>query len=720
MNLAKEDILQGLNEQQKEAVQTTEGAVLVLAGAGSGKTSVLTRRIAYLIGVCQVRPWNIMAITFTNKAAREMTERIGRLVGDQAEDLWMSTFHSLCVKILRREAETLGFDSNFSILDSEEQISCIKQAMLDLNYDMKKFDPQWIHWQISLAKNELLSVEDYRRQVKKLAEGVAADVYRWYQRKLKENNAFDFDDLIMKTVELFRHHPHVLKKYQEKFHYIHVDEYQDTNRAQYQLVRMLAEERRNLCVVGDADQAIYRWRGADISNILNFERDYPEAKLIKLEQNYRSTGTILAAANHLISHNSARKEKNLWSTRGKGEKISLYTALDQEDEALYVVQKVKEHVAGGGAFRDCTVLYRANAQSRTIEEALLQANIPYKIIGGMTFYDRREIKDVMAYLKALSNPQDEISLLRIINTPKRAIGEMTVKKLLAYAHDHDLNLLEAMAFAEEAGLSGKTARAVSDFHQLMVELQQLQEGLTVTEYVQEVLRRTGYRRMYAESGREEDQDRLENIDEFLSLTRSYDRRHPHTGNLPGFLAETSLLSDVDKERGQTQNAVHLMTVHAAKGLEFPIVFIIGMEETIFPHVRSMDDEAGIEEERNLAYVAITRAQDKLHLLHAVERTLMGQNQMNQPSRFLAEIPEELVERQRADRPLPEWHIGEKISHPQWGEGIIVDKKGSGKDLELEIMFHPSIGLRHVSARHLSLKKVDGSGKQALVMGKNLL
>ncbi|GIM47330.1 DNA helicase [Collibacillus ludicampi] len=707
MTMDVSEIVKGLNPQQKEAVETTEGPLLIIAGAGSGKTSVLTRRIAYLIGVRQVQPWNILAITFTNKAAKEMNERVEKIVGIRARDLWMSTFHSMCVKILRREAEHIGYESNFTILDSDEQLSCIKQAMLDMNYDIKKFDPQVIHWKISVAKNELIGPDEFRkRNVKKVMDAVAADVYRLYQRKLVENNAFDFDDLIMKTVHLFAEHPKILETYQDKFHYIHVDEYQDTNRAQYKLVRMLAAKRRNICVVGDSDQAIYRWRGADISNILNFEKDYPEATVIKLEQNYRSTSTILEAANHVIAHNTSRKEKSLWSTKGPGEKITIYSALDQEDEALYVVQKVKEHIENGGEYRDCTVLYRANAQSRTIEEAFLQASIPYKIIGGMTFYDRREIKDIMAYLKVLSNPQDEISLLRIINTPKRSIGDTTVKKLLDYAHDHDMTLLEATGYAEEAGLTGKTAQAVQAFHDMMKDLYTAQEGYTVTEFVNEVLNKTGYRQMYAHSGREEDQNRLENINEFLSVTRAYDRRHHNTGNLAGFLAETSLLSDIDKEQGKAQNAVHMMTLHASKGLEFPIVFIIGMEETIFPHVRSMDDIAGIEEERNLAYVGITRAQNKLHLIHAVERTLFGQNQLNQPSRFLEEIPEHLVERHVADNHTEQdWQIGEKISHPQWGQGIIMDKKGEGESLELEIMFHPSIGLKHVAVRLTRLKKI---------------
>lgn len=706
VRIPTETILQGLNPQQEEAVKTTEGPLLILAGAGSGKTSVMTRRIAYLLSQCSIQPWNILAITFTNKAAKEMNERVEKLVGNAAGDIWMSTFHSMCVKILRREAEHLGFENHFSILDPDDQMSAIKQCMLDLNYDMKKFDPASVLWKISAAKNELVGPDEFKsRAGKSLLDSVAANVYREYQYKLNSINAFDFDDLIFKTVQLFEERPDVLNIYQEKFQYIHVDEYQDTNRAQYKLVNLLAGKCRNLCVVGDSDQAIYRWRGADISNILNFERDYSEAKIIMLEQNYRSTNTILQAANAVIRHNTRRKEKNLWSAKGQGAPISLYAALDQADEAAYIIAKVQEHVGGGGQFRDCTVLYRANAQSRAIEEAFLQAAIPYKIIGGMTFYDRREIKDVMAYLKVTANPQDEISLLRIVNVPKRNIGDGTIRRLLDFAHENDMTLLEAMGKAERADLGEKATEAVKKFHLLMTDLHWLQEGLSVTEFLQEMLRRTGYREMYESSPKEEDRNRLENIDELLTVTRAFDRRR--RGTLADFLAETSLLSDTDKETGKKDNAVHMMTMHASKGLEFPVTFVVGMEESIFPHARSMDSPEGIEEERNLCYVAITRAQEKLHLSYCTERTIFGQLQMNEPSRFLDELPEELVERSGADfAVVPRWEIGLRVRHPQWGIGVIMEMTGQDDELELEITFQSKHGTKKVKPKLTKLRVIE--------------
>lgn len=703
-----ESITTGLNPEQKQAVETTEGPLLILAGAGSGKTSVMTRRIAYLMTQNKVQPWNILAITFTNKAAKEMNERVEKLVGEAAADIWMSTFHSMCVKILRREAERLGYENNFSILDADEQISAIKQCMLDLNYDMKKFEPFSVLWKISAAKNELLGPDEYRQRAgKSLLDSVAANVYREYQFKLKNINSMDFDDLIMKTVHLFEEHKDVLDAYQDKFRYIHVDEYQDTNRAQYRLVNLLAQKYRNLCVVGDSDQAIYRWRGADISNIMNFERDYPEANVIMLEQNYRSTSTVLDAANAVIQNNKQRKDKKLWSAKGQGDKISIYAALDQADEAAYVVAKVQEHVGNGGEFRDCTVLYRANAQSRAIEEVFLQAAIPYKILGGMTFYDRREIKDVMAYLKAIANPQDEISLLRIVNTPKRNIGEGTIKRLLDYAHDHDLTLLQAMEKADDADIGAKAAESVKKFHSLMSGLYWMQEGMTVTEFLQEMLKRTGYREMYETSPKEEERSRVENIDELLTVTRVFDKRRRNAGTLTDFLAETSLLSDTDKESGKKDNAVHMMSMHASKGLEFPVVFIIGAEETIFPHSRSMDTPDGIEEERNLCYVAITRAQEKLHICYCTERTLFGQLQMNDPSRFLDEIPEELVEKSGSDfQVVPRWEIGMRVRHPQWGVGVIMDKTGKDDELELEITFHSKHGTKKVKPKTTKLRVIE--------------
>ena len=701
-------IISGLNDEQRSAVETTEGPLLIVAGAGSGKTSVMTRRIAHLMNRGDdVDPWNILAITFTNRAAREMNERVEQLVGEAAGDMWMCTFHSMCVKILRREAERIGYQNNFSILDADDQVSTVKQSMLDLNYDLKKFDPAVVQWKISAAKNELLTPREWKRAGRKsLIDSVAATVYTEYQAKLVSSNAMDFDDLIFRTVDLFLTHPDVLKLYQQKFRYIHVDEYQDTNRAQYKLVRLLSDRHRNLCVVGDSDQAIYRWRGADISNIVNFERDYPEAVVIKLEQNYRSTGTILDAANAVIQNNSQRKDKRLWSAKGEGEKLAIYAALDQSDEAVYVIAKVQEHVANGGQFSDCTVLYRANAQSRAIEEAFLQAAMPYRIIGGMTFYDRREIKDVMAYLKALANPQDEISLLRICNVPKRGIGEGTIRRLLDFAHENELTLLEAMGRAQEAGLVGGAAETVQNFHTLIQGLHDMQEGMSVTDLLQQTLTRTGYRDMLETSHKEEDQNRLENIRELSTVTRSFDRRR--RGALADFLAETSLLFDTDKETGKTDNAVRMMTMHASKGLEFPVVFMIGVEETLLPHARSLDTIEGVEEERNLCYVAITRAREKLHLTYCAERSLFGQCQLNDPSRFLSEIPPALTERSGADLQVQiRWGVGLSVRHPQFGVGVVTDLAGSGDDLELTITFSSRHGTKLVKPKLTRLRVIDG-------------
>ncbi|GMA49612.1 DNA helicase PcrA [Alicyclobacillus contaminans] len=702
--LAREQLLDGLNREQRQAVETTEGPVLVLAGAGSGKTSVLTRRIAYLMQVRQVPVHQILAITFTNKAAREMRERVKKLVGDAAEDLWMGTFHSICVRILRREAERLGYTSTFTILDSDDQKSLIQQCLLDLHYDLKKFDAYPIQAHISKWKNELKGPKQVgmTKTSSNLTEAVARDVYELYQSRLMGANAMDFDDLIGNTVKLLEQHADVREAYQEKFHYLHVDEYQDTNHAQYRFAQLLAGKYRNLCVVGDSDQAIYAWRGADIRNILHFERDYPDASVITLETNYRSTEIILEAANAVIRNNTMRKEKNLRSVRGRGNPIVVCALTDGEDEARYVVEQIQQHVEAGGSYGDCAVLYRANAQSRAIEEALMGQAIPYTIVGGLTFYDRREIKDVFAYLRVLANPQDEISLLRIINTPKRGLGEQAVGKLLDYAHAESITLLEALRFGTEAGLAEKPAAAAQQLHDMLQELMLWMEGMPVTEFLAEVLHATGYRAMYAESPKKEDQQRAENIDELFSVTKSFDRRRQ--GTLLEFLAEVSLLSEVDKEKGKPEDAVKLMTLHASKGLEFPVVFMVGMEEGIFPHSRTLDDERAVEEERNLCYVGITRAEDVLYLTYCTERTLFGQATYKEPSRFLSELPDTHVERvTMTNDMLYDWKPGDKIRHLKYGEGIVltVYEKGLGDNPEpqLEVMFHPSVGMKVIPKKY---------------------
>jgi len=668
-------LIKGLNPEQRLAVETTAGPVLVVAGAGSGKTSVLTRRIAYLIQARSVPVHQILAITFTNKAAKEMKTRVGKLIGTAAHDLWMGTFHSVCVKILRREAERIGYSTTFTILDGNDQKTTIQQSMLDLNYDLKKFDLYAVQSTISKWKNELLQPRDVAKQIgqKNLTEAVAADVFDVYQSRLFASSAMDFDDLIGCTVQLFQQHADVCAHYQDKFRYIHVDEYQDTNHAQYQLISLLAAKYRNLCVVGDSDQAIYAWRGADISNMLNFERDYPEAAVILLETNYRSTEIILEAANQVIRNNQNRKEKQLKSVRGRGDLLAVCALTDGQDEAKYVAEQTGSHVDNGGQYSDCAVLYRANAQSRAIEEALMEHAVPYTIVGGLTFYDRREIKDVFAYLRVLTNPRDEISLLRILNTPKRGLGEQTARKLLDFAHSEGISLFEALAQGREVGLADKTVDAAKQFYDTMAELLRWMEGMPVTEYLAEVLQGTGYRKMYADGSKKEDLQRLENIDELFSVSKSFDRRR--NGTVLEFLAEVSLLSDIDKEKGKAENTVRLMTLHAAKGLEFPVVFLVGMEEGVFPHSRSQNDERGMEEERNLCYVGITRAQDVLHLSYCTERTLFGQVSLRDPSRFLTELPQTHIRRLNlTNEELYTWKPGDHVVHATFGEGVILEVK----------------------------------------------
>jgi DNA helicase II / ATP-dependent DNA helicase PcrA len=685
---------------------------LVVAGAGSGKTSVLTRRIAYLIEVCGVPVHRVLAITFTNKAAKEMQSRVRSLIGDSAEDLWMGTFHSMCVKILRRDGDRLGYTPSFSIVSGDDQLAMVQQAMLSASYDLKKFDSRAVLGVLSRWKNLLLSPG--KRPGKKAAqtqsELVASDIFEVYQSRLFGANAMDFDDLIGNTVELFRRHADILEKYQEKFQYIHVDEYQDTNHAQYQLIALLAAKYRNLCVVGDADQAIYAWRGADISNMLNFERDYPEAATILLETNYRSTSRILETANAVIRNNTRRKEKLLRSVRGEGDLIQVVSLTDGEDEAKFVTEQIEAHVQNGGKYGDCTVLYRANAQSRVIEEAFMGQAIPYTIVGGWTFYDRREIKDCLSYLRIFANPKDEISLLRVINTPKRGIGDGAVEKLLEYARSEGVTLLDALAHGHEAGLTQKVAHAAKDLYDRIQELLLWMEGMPVSEFLAEVLHATGYRAMYAESSKQEDQQRLENIDELFSVTQKFDRRRQ--GTIEEFLAEVSLLSDVDKEKGKSENAVKMMTLHASKGLEFPVVFLVGMEETIFPHARSIDDEQGIEEERNLCYVGITRAKDKLFLSYCTERTLFGQASLREPSRFLTELPDATINKLNLTNEVRfDWKPGDKVVHPQFGEGIVLAVKQTGegdqKETNLEAMFHPSVGLKTFPKRYAREPKPAG-------------
>ncbi len=755
-----EHILAGLNPQQTEAVLTTEGPVLILAGAGSGKTRVLTQRIAYLIGAQNVAPWSILAITFTNKAAREMKERVGRIVGQGADDIWISTFHSLCVRILRRDADRLGISRNFTILDASDQLTVVKQCLKELNLDPKKYEPRAVLAAISGAKNELVDPERFARQVGDPFSRAAAQVYELYQKKLRGNQSLDFDDLIMTTVRLFREVPEVLEFYQKKFRYIHVDEYQDTNRAQYMLIHMLAERHRNICCVGDADQSIYKWRGADISIILNFEKDYPEAKVIKLEQNYRSTKTILQAANGVIAHNVMRKEKKLWTQNPTGDKIVWFQGDSEHDEAYFVVETIKQQYDTYKDYGKFAVLYRTNAQSRVLEDVLVKSNIPYTIIGGTKFYDRKEIKDILAYLRLISNPDDDISLTRIINVPKRNIGESTVEKIAAYAAAHGLSMFAAIQEAGYMGLPTRTTNAIGAFSDLISHLAQMADYLSVTELVEEVLERTGYRQALREEKTLEAAARLENIEEFLSVTQEFERKNDDK-SLLAFLTDLALIADIDQVEDANDDAapaegqVILMTLHSAKGLEFPVVFLVGMEEGVFPHSRALFDDSEMEEERRLAYVGITRAEERLYLTSARTRTLFGRTNSNPPSRFLSEIPAELLEgngvAQEGSQPSRfggyrsesrgigggaaafghrtqaapvfrsasatagklaqhgagagiDWKVGEKVKHAKWGIGTVVSTKGSGDGLELDIAFPSPIGVKKLLAKFASIER----------------
>ncbi|QDI92651.1 DNA helicase PcrA [Salicibibacter halophilus] len=723
-----EQLLEGLNPEQQRAVKKTEGPLLIMAGAGSGKTRVLTHRIAYLVREKGVAPWNILAITFTNKAAREMKERVGQLISGVADSIWMSTFHALCVRILRRDADRIGINRNFSILDATDQQSVIKQILKDQNLDAKKFPPRTLLGMISGAKNELISAAEYAKNANGPFEEVAADVYKEYARRLRINHALDFDDLIMTTIRLFREVPEALEYYQRKFQYIHVDEYQDTNKAQYMLVKQLAARFRNICVVGDSDQSIYKWRGADIGNILSFEEDYEEAEMILLEQNYRSTKTILSAANEVIKNNSGRKPKNLWTENKDGTRIHFYEAMDEREEAFYVVNQIKEAAqAKQQGYQDFAILYRTNAQSRVMEELFVKSNIPYQMIGGTKFYDRKEIKDVLAYLRVIANPDDDISLRRIINVPKRGIGATTVDKVAAYANNQDLSMYGALLESEQIGLSATVTNKLLGFAEHLNNWISQQEYLSVLDIIEDVLETSGYREALNDEKTLESQSRLENIDELLSVAQEFEKREEDK-SLIAFLTDLALVADIDRlddeEEGQ-QETVTMMTLHAAKGLEFPTVFLIGMEEGIFPHNRSLFEEEEMQEERRLAYVGMTRAEEHLHLTKALSRRLYGRAQMNPGSRFINEVPGDLFETApdspnnvsinaesnmngarkhgkvttttRTGGETHAWKVGDKADHRKWGTGTVVAVKGEDEDQELDIAF-PEEGIKRLVAK----------------------
>jgi len=738
MNFLTDKLLNGLNPEQQEAVKATDGPLLIMAGAGSGKTRVLTHRIAYLMVEKGVNPYNILAITFTNKAAREMRERIKKMMGGTADEIWISTFHSMCVRILRRDIDRIGYNRNFTILDSTDQQSVIKAILKDKNIDPKKFDPRAILGSISSAKNELTTPEEFAKTTGDYYQQIVSDVYAEYQKRLKRNQALDFDDLIMKTIQLFQRVPEVLEYYQRKFQYIHVDEYQDTNRAQYMLVKLMAARFRNLCVVGDSDQSIYRWRGADIANILSFEKDYPNAKVILLEQNYRSTKRILHAANEVISRNHNRKAKNLWTENQEGSKICYYRADSEQGEAQFVAGKIKELTKDGNRpLSEIAILYRTNAQSRVMEEVLLKSNIEYSIVGGIKFYDRKEIKDILAYLRLIANPDDDISLQRVINVPKRGIGSGSIDKIANFAALHDMTMFEALESIELIGLSPKITKAAAEFRDLISNYAKMLEYLSVTELVEDILEKSGYTEMLTAEKSIEAQSRLENLEEFLSVTKSFEESSEDK-SLVAFLTDLALVADIDKldDDGEKADAVVLMTLHSAKGLEFPIVFLIGMEEGVFPHSRSLMEEAEMEEERRLAYVGITRAENELYLSNAQIRTLFGRTNMNPPSRFIKEIPEDLLEdlkmkaksgasfgaspfgarsvqqRKPVIRPALNdtggdelaWKVGDKAQHGKWGTGTVVSVKGEGEGMELDIAFPKPVGIKRLLAKFAPITK----------------
>lgn len=730
-------ILDTLNERQKEAVLHTEGPLLVTAGAGSGKTKVLTCRIAHILDK-GIPPYRILAITFTNKAAREMQERVQNLVGVDAEKIWLSTFHSFCAKLLRFEIDGFkGYTRNFTIYDSQDQLTLVKNCLKEINLDDKQFPPRSVLSAISNAKNALQDANAYGSLAGGFYEQQVAQVYSMYEQKLKENNAMDFDDLLLLAVQLLQENDEIREKYQNRFQYILVDEYQDTNHAQYLLTKILAAKWKNICVVGDADQSIYAWRGADIRNIVDFQKDYPQAVTIKLEQNYRSTKTILHAANAVIENNASRPEKNLWTENPTGHKIIHYHAQTEHDEAEYVAGVISNrHSIENEPYGDMAILFRTNSQSRVLEEMLMRYTIPYTMVGGTKFYDRKEIKDVIAYLRILYNPDDSLSLMRIINVPKRNLGATTMEHLTDYAEEQGISLFEALSSTEDLPVTKRAKTALEEFVVMIFDLLGHLEEWDVQTLMEEVLKRTGYGAMLeAEAAKDpQGQSRKENVGEFLSVAKDYVDSNPD-GNLQDFLENVALVSDVD-EFEEEESKVTLMTLHAAKGLEFPIVFLVGMDEGLFPHSRTLMDESQIEEERRLAYVGITRAERQLYVTNASTRTMYGRISAYLPSRFLDEIPQDLVEEYKRRSSMPDrlqgqvpsqqrlsilskpiatnlpkkrpvdssWKAGDKVRHKLWGVGTVLEVIGSGENMQLRLQF-PTKGTRQVVVKFAPLEKV---------------
>lgn len=730
-------IFDTLNDRQCEAVKHTAGPLLITAGAGSGKTKVLTCRIAHLLEL-GVAPYRILAITFTNKAAKEMKERVTNLVGAQADSIWLSTFHSFCAKLLRFEVDGFhGYTRNFTIYDSSDQLVLVKDCLKKLNLDDKQFMPRSVLGTISSAKNVLMDAKAFAAQASDFYEQKVADVYALYQEKLRENNAVDFDDLLFLAVRLLQEKEDIREKYQSRFQYILVDEYQDTNHAQYALTKILAARWRNICVVGDADQSIYAWRGADIRNIIDFTRDYPDAASIKLEQNYRSTKTILHAANAVIDNNESRPKKTLWTENPAGNKIIHYQAQTEHDEADYIAGVIyNRHEISHEPYGDMAILFRTNAQSRVLEEKLMRYAIPYTMVGGTKFYDRKEIKDVLAYLRLLYNPEDSLSLTRIINVPKRNIGATTMEHVAAYAEEQGISLFEALSSTDEIPVTKRARTSLENFAAMIFDLLNDIEGKDVLSLIETVIKQTGYGDMLDKEAEHDPQgeSRKENVGEFLSVAKDYMDSNPD-GNLQDFLENVALVSDVD-DFESSDSKVTLMTLHAAKGLEFPVVFLTGLDEGLFPHSRTLLDPSQVEEERRLAYVGITRAERQLYVTNAITRTMYGRISAYMPSRFLAEIPPQLMEdyhrksampqsrttavpgKQRVSiltKPvassLPKKHAvtdtfakGDKVRHKIWGIGTVLDVIGEGTNMQMKIQF-PTKGVRQVVVKYAPLEKV---------------
>lgn len=698
-------MLEGLNDKQKEAVLYNEGPLLIIAGAGAGKTKTLTTKIAYLIEEGFAYPYNVLAITFTNKAAKEMKDRLYGLIGDLAKKVQVSTFHSFGLKLLRENYEKLGYEANFVIMDSDDSLTVVKKIVKDLGYDPKIYNPRAIRNKISSCKNEMMTPEMYERYAVSDYEKVMHKVYEKYEDKLKKNNSVDFDDLLLLPIKLFKENPSVLQKYQELYQYILIDEYQDTNEAQYILSKLISAKSRKITCVGDDSQSIYSFRGANYKNILNFEKDYKDAKTILLEENYRSTSTILDAANQVIKNNTQRKDKNLWTSRGKGEKIKYYRAYNERDEAQYVIRKIKELRNKDVEYKDIAVLYRTNAQSRVLEEEMLKENMPYRVIGSFYFYSRKEIKDLIAYLRLIHNSKDNVSLLRVINTPKRGIGLKTIENLTMKADEAGTSIYEAISSGKEL-----------EFKKTIEQLKSLSEELTLTELIDKVLDASGMRQELESEKTLESEVRLENLEEFKSITKSFEEREGLV-SLEDFLLEISLISDVEEYKDDP-NRVSLMTVHSVKGLEFNHVFVVGMEEGIFPHMNSLMETSELEEERRLCYVAITRAKDDLHLINARRRTLFGKEQINPVSRFIGEISKDLIETNVKEEELPQqekkidtevmfreeevdYQVGDYVYHETFGTGRVVEVTNTLVNVAFK---HPH-GIKKLMKNHKKLSKV---------------